>query len=203
MTGTVTVQQMTINGLPYTCPACESRWFTLDAVPRFAQSPANANCYYGHHWTDALITGATMAMIAGSATHRRKANTFTVTVGGALLEGTLQPEVTAADIRDLVKVHWTRLLKPTLRRQKRAALRAATKPVKNAARTAAGAVKSGALKAAWTAQAGGYDSDPDYQPEPVIPCGACDGEGSFPIDSKIHDATRVKCSACNGTGETP
>lgn len=197
---TVTVQQMTINGVPYGCEECASRWFTLDANPRFDAYPADANCYYSHHWQDPVLTGSAVAMIAGSASRRRKANTFSVTVGGALLEGTLQPEVTADDVRQLGRVLWDLGVKSAFRSQKRAAVRAVKRPVKKAARQAADAVKSGMLRAAWTGQAGGYEDDPDYKPEPLIPCGACDGSGSFDLDTNLHGDT-VPCSICRGTGD--
>lgn len=216
MSGTVKVMEMTVNGMPHLCPECGAPGFTLDGG-RFDAEPAHANCDYSHYWTDTVITSGTLTMILGSRSGRTKAthdDTFAVTVGGAHLEGTLQPEIVYDDVRQGVKAFWYRGLKPQLRRKKRAAVRAATAPgkkaVRKAARTAKTAArdmvasgKSAAIAAAWTAQAGSGDPNPGYQPEPVIPCGAGCTRGYFNIESKIHDATRVMCSVCKGTGETP
>jgi hypothetical protein len=94
-------------------------------------------------------------------------------------------------------VYWKRLIKPAIRKQKRRAVRAAKKPVRNAVATA----KAAAIGAAWGLQAGGVEPDPDYQPEPVNPCAACRGKGSFAIESRIHGNGRIDCSVCHGTGE--
>jgi hypothetical protein len=212
MSGTVKILEMTINGHPYTCPECGAPGFTLDGG-RWDGMPADANCDYSHHWTDALITAGTLTMIRGSRSGRTKAthdDTFSVTVGGAHLAGTLQPEIVYDDVRQGGKAFWYRGLKPTLRKKKRAAVRTVTAPGKKAARTAKAAArdmvatgKSAALAAAWDIQAGGHEPDPDYEPEPVIPCGAGCTRGYFELDTRIHGTTKVVCTACHGTGETP
>lgn len=211
MSGTAKILEMTIDGHPFTCPECESRSFTLDSG-RWDQMPAAANCDYGHYWTEPLITGTTLIMILGSRSGRTKAahrDTFAVTVGGARLEGTLQPEIVYDDIRQGVKALWRRGLKPDLRRKKRAAVRTVTAPGKKAIRTTKTQIrdmvatgKSAAIAAAWTAQAGSGEPDPDHKPEPINPCGAGCDNGYFDIDTNLGGATRVRCSVCYGTGET-
>lgn len=211
MSGTVKVLEMTVNGQPYLCPECGAPGFTLDGG-HFDGSFADLNCDYSHHWTDGAITTSTLAIIVGSRSGRTKAHhddTFSVTYNGALLAGTLQPEIVLDDVQKGVKAFWYRGLKPTLRKKKRAAVRTVIAPGKKAARTAKAAArdlvatgKSAALTAAWDIQAGGHEPDPDYTPEPIIPCGAGCAEGYFDIESRVHGTTKVRCSACRGTGET-
>lgn len=210
MGGTVKVVEMTINGVPYTCPECDSRSFTLDGG-RIDAFPADANCFYSHYWTDPLITSGTLTMILGSRTGRTKAtheDTFTVTVGGARLQGTLVPEIVYDDVKQAGRVYWRRIIKPAARQKKRAVIRAAKKPGKQAAKKAraaanstAASAKSAVLTAAWTAQAGSYEADPDYTPEPINLCGAGCSNGYFAIDTRIHGMTKVRCTACRGTGQ--
>lgn len=210
MTGTVKVVEMTINGVPYTCPECDSRSFTLDGG-RIDAFPADANCFYSHYWSDPLITGGTLKVIRGSRTGRKRAgdiDTFAVTVGGARLQGTLVPEIVYDDVRQMGRVYWKRIIKPAVRKQRRAAVRAATKPAKQAAKKAGAAVRSAAsatevaaLTAAWTTQAGGYEPDPNYTPDPADLCGAGCTNGYFAIDTRIHGTTKVMCTACRGTGQ--
>jgi hypothetical protein len=208
MSGTVKVQQMTVDGAPYTCPECDSHTFTLDGHPVFDALPAIANCDFSHHWDDSLITGDTLVMIRGSRTGRPRAHdedTFDVTHNGIRFEGTLVPELVYDDLRQAGRIYWKRIIKPTVRKKKRAALRTLARPGKQAARKArdaASATKAATIAAAWTAQTGGYQDDADYQSESVIPCGAGCTDGYFPLDTHIHGAAQVRCSVCHGTGET-
>lgn len=200
---TLKILHAALDGVPYTCPACASAAFTLDG-DRFDRSPARGNCGNGHSWEDNLITVADLKAIKEASTGREKAedaDLFEVTIGGAVLAGELYPEVTPEDVKAAVRVYWRRLIKPQLRKQKRRAVRAVTRPIKSAARNTVAAAKAGALDAAWTAQAGGYETDPDCQPEPINPCPACRGKGKHAIDTRLHDTSSVRCSVCHGTGE--
>lgn len=210
MSSTVKVLEMTVNGAPYLCPECGSPGFTLDGglVGAF---PADANCDYSHHWTDPAVTTAAVQQIRTASSGRKTAaddDTFAVVVGGTVLAGTLHPQIAADDVKQAGRVYWRRIIKPAVRKRRRAAVRAATKPgkqavkkVRGAAQDAASATKAAALAAAWDIQAGGHEPDPDYQPEPGTPCGAGCKNGYFPVKSRIHDTTKVRCSVCFGTGE--
>jgi hypothetical protein len=192
---------MTIDGHPYTCPECETGTFTLDGRGLSDRFPAWGTCSSYHSWEDPLLTVGDVKQIHAARTGRQSAedeDTFAIEVGGAVLAGVLHPELTADDIRQAVKrVYWQKLLKPALRRQKRKAIRAVKSPIKASVATA----KAAALEAAWTAQAGGYKDDPDYTPDPVDPCPACNGKGRFKLDTHLHDAATVPCTVCSGTGE--
>ncbi|MGW7087551.1 hypothetical protein ACWGH2_29200 [Streptomyces sp. NPDC054871] len=215
MTFTLKIEQMSIDGHPYGCPECDSPAFTLDATGFLEALPVWGNCPSSHSWQDPLITQAVLRQIRSSSSGRQRAtdaDEFAVTTGGAVLAGTLHPQVTVDDVKKAGGVYWRRIIKPAARRRKKKAVRAVTRPVKNAAKAAAGAVtgaandgvahaKAAALGAAWDLQAGGSEPDPDYQPEPVNPCAACKGKGHHKIESSIHDATKVRCSVCFGTGE--
>jgi hypothetical protein len=198
---TLKIQQMAIDGQPYTCPECLSEAFTLDGTGFLDGLPARGNCWQSHSWEDPLLTVGHLRQIAAARTGREHADdedTFTIQIGNAVLAGVLHPELTADDIRQVVKrVYWQKLIKPVLRRQKRKAIRAVKRPLKNGV----AAAKAAALEAAWTAQAGGYQDDPDYKPEPVNPCPACDGKGQHHIETRLHDTTTVRCSVCHGTGD--
>lgn len=207
------IQQMTMDGLPYTCPECDTSAFTLDARgPVDAFASVWATCASYHSWQDSLLTAEDLRAIQAASTGRQRAedeDTFVIVIGGALLEGTLHPDVIVDDLKRAARdVYWKRIIKPAARRQKNKAKRAIKRPIKKAAAAVTGAAsnsvaaaKAAAIGAAWDWQAGGHEPDPDYQPEPVNPCGACNGKGRFTIKSKIHDATTVNCSVCYGTGE--
>ncbi|AJP04773.1 hypothetical protein TU94_28330 [Streptomyces cyaneogriseus subsp. noncyanogenus] len=202
---TLRVQQMTIDGHPYTCPECASEAFTFDGTGFIAALPVRGNCWQSHSWEEPLITLGALKEINAVRTGREKAediDTFEITIGGAHIVGILRPEVTVDDIRQVVKrVYWQRIVKPGLRRRKNAVKRAIARPVKRGARNAVAAAQAAALEAAWTAQAGGYEPDPDHTPEPINPCPACKGKGEHRIESRLHDTTRVRCAVCHGTGE--
>ena len=198
---TLRIQQMTIDGHPYLCPECLSEAFTLDGTGFLDGLPARGNCWQSHSWEDPLITVGVLRQIDEARTGRERAeddDTFETVVGGAVLAGTLHPDLIADDLRQAVKrVGWQRILKPALRRQKRNAIRAVKRPLKNGA----AAAKATALEAAWTTQAGGYQPDPDHTREPINPCPACEGKGSFKLDTRIHDTTPIRCTVCRGTGD--
>ncbi|WP_069883522.1 hypothetical protein [Streptomyces luteocolor] len=210
---TVKIQQMTIDGHPYECPECGSEAFSLDGTGFIDALPVRGNCWQSHSWEEPLITLGALRQIRASSTGRERAtdtDTFEITVGGAVLAGTLHPEVTADDLKQAGRVYWRRIAKPAARRKKREAVRAVTQPVRKAAKKATRAVagaadeavataKAAAVGAAWSLQTG--EPDPDYTPEPINPCGACRGKGEFKIDSHLHDATTVRCSVCFGIGE--
>lgn len=194
------IKQMEIGGLPFTCPECDTVSFTLDARgPIDALATVWANCSNYHSWEVLLLTIDDLRQIQAASTGRANAgddDTFHLTVGDTLLEGVLQPELVLDDLKTAGRAYWKRIIKPAMRRQKKAAFRAAKKPVTNA--VAAG--KAAAIGAAWGLQAGGREADPDYRPEPVNPCPVCD-EGYIAIDSRLHAKTKVRCSVCQGTGE--
>jgi hypothetical protein len=201
---TLKIQQMTIGGAPYTCPECLSEAFTLDGNSFIDAMPVRANCWQSHSWEATPITVGDLKRIKAASTGRQRpedADLFEITIGGAVLAGELHPDLTPEDVKAAGRIYWRRLIKPALRKQKRRAVRAVTQPVKQAARSTVAAAKATALEAAWTAQAGGYETDPDYQPEPINPCPACNGKGTHSIDSHLHTATHVRCSVCHGTGE--
>ena len=197
---TLKIQQMTINGHPNLCPECASEAYTLDGTGFIDRFPVRGNCWQSHSWEEPLITIGALKEIRAASTGRQHAadeDTFQVVIGGAVLAGILHPELTADDIKVAGHAAWTRLVKPRLRRKKRAAVRAVTRPVGNAV----AAAKAAAIGAAWGLQAGGHDPDPDYKPELVNACVACGGKGGHKIESRIHGATKVPCLVCSGTGE--
>jgi len=202
---TLKIAAMTIDDYPYGCPDCGGAAFTLDGRGIIDAFPAWGNCPAGHSWEDPLITVGVLKDIDAARTGRARAeddDTFEVTVGGAILAGILHPDVTLDDIKRATRdVYWRRIIKPAIRKQKNRAKRAITRPVKNAGRTAVAATKAAALEAAWTTQAGGYQPDPDYEPEPINPCPACEGRRYFEMDTRLHATTRVRCAVCHGTGE--
>jgi hypothetical protein len=201
----VKIAEMTVNGRPYTCPECATAVLNLESRGPFGLAPAWGNCSSFHNWEDPVITADTLKKILAARTGRQRAedvDAFEITEYGNRLAGILQPEVTADDLKRAVRdVYWKRIIKPAVRRRKNAAKRAITRPVKRGARNAVAATKAAALEASWTAQAGGYEDDPDYTPEPVNPCPACKGKGRIALDSHLHDTTSVRCSVCTGTGE--
>jgi hypothetical protein len=192
---------MTIDGLPYLCPECDTASFTLDGRGFSDGFPARGNCSNYHSWESLFLTIGDLKEIQAASTGRERAedvDTFEIEVGGAVLAGILHPDVIVDDLKRAVRdVYWKRLIKPALRRQKRKALRAAKKPVSNAV----AAAKAGAIGAAWGLQAGGHQPDPDYTPEPINACPACSGKGSFDLESNIHGNRRIPCTVCTGTGE--
>ncbi|WHM30237.1 hypothetical protein OH540_09400 [Streptomyces sp. BPPL-273] len=202
---TLRIQQMEIDGHPYLCPECASEAFTLDGAGFIDALPVRGNCWQSHSWEEPLITLGVLKEIDKVRTGREAADdidTFEITIGGAVLAGILQPEVTVDDLKRVARdVYWRRIIKPGLRRRKNAAKRAITRPIKRGARNAVAATKAAALETAWTAQAGGYEDDPAYQPEPINPCPACHGKGRIPLDSHLTAAETVRCSVCLGTGE--
>lgn len=204
----VKIIEMTIDGHPYTCPECGTAAFNLDGHGFIDAFPARGNCSAFHSWEDPLITVGDLKQINAVRTGRQQAedvDTFEITIGGVVLAGILQPDVTLDDLKQVAKrVYWQRIIKPAARRRKRAAIRAVKRPIKTATGAASNAVaaaKAGALEAAWTAQAGGYQPDPDHTPEPINPCPACNGKGHHDIESRIHKTTKVRCTVCTGTGE--
>lgn len=199
------IQAMTLDGLPLTCPECGTGSFTLDGRgPIDVLASVWANCANYHSWEHQLLTIDDLRAIDAARTGRRRAeddDTFEIEIGGACLAGILAPELTTDDLRKAGRIYWRRIIKPAVRRRKNAAKRAITQPIKTGARNTVAAAKAAALEAAWTVQAGGYQLDPDYVPEPVNPCPACKGRGHHAIKSRIHETTSVRCSVCTGTGE--
>ncbi|MFF7184696.1 hypothetical protein ACFZAR_05555 [Streptomyces sp. NPDC008222] len=200
MRATLKIETMTIDGHPYGCPECGSASFTLDGSGLYDGAPAWGNCWDGHSWPDPLITLGVLRQINEARSGRERAeddDTFEVEVGGAVLAGILHPEVTADDLKRAGRVYWQKLVKPVIRKQKRRAIGAVKRPVRNAVAS----TKAAAIGAAWGIQAGGTEPDPDYEPEPVIKCAACNGKGHHAIESRLHKTTTVRCSVCYGTGE--
>ncbi|MFI8872457.1 hypothetical protein [Streptomyces sp. NPDC055243] len=210
---TIKIEQMTIDGHPYRCPECASEAFTFDGAGFIDALPVWANCWQSHSWQEPLVTLGTLKQIQAASSGRQQAtdeDTFEITVGGAVLAGTLHPQITVDDVKQASRVYWRRIAKPAVRRRKRAAIRSVTRPVKKAAKEVVGAVtgtadkavaatKAAALTAAWDAQTGGHEPDPDYKPEPTNPCAVCI-DGYIPLDSHIHDIAKVRCTVCCGTG---
>lgn len=197
---TLKITAMMIDGYPYGCPDCGAASFTLDGRGIFDAFPAWGNCESAHSWEDPLITVGVLKQIDAARTGRQRAeddDTFEITVGGVVLAGILHPDVTVDDLKRAGRVYWQKLIKPAIRKQKRRAARAVKRPVSNAV----AATKAAAIGAAWGLQAGGHEPDPDYTPEPVNPCPACDGKGRHTIESRLHGTTTVRCSVCLGTGE--
>lgn len=197
---TLKFQQMTIDGHPYLCPDCASEAFTLDGTGWIDAFPVYGNCWNSHSWEEPLITLGALKEIKAASTGRQRAeddDTFEIVIGGAVLAGVLHPELTLDDLKTAGDAAWKRIIKPAIRRKKRAALRAVKRPVSNAVASA----KAAAIGAAWGLQAGGHEADPDYTPEPVTKCPACKGKGGFAVDSRIHKTTHVNCTVCTGTGE--
>jgi hypothetical protein len=207
------IQQMAIDGLPFTCPECDTSALTLDARgPIDALATVWATCSSFHSWEVYLLTLDDLKQIQAASTGRQRAedeDAFAVVIGGALLEGTLHPDVILDDLKRAARdVYWKKIIKPAARRRKNAMKRAIKRPLRRASRAitqhaddTVAAAKAAAIGAAWTWQAGGHQPDPDYTPEPVNPCIACDGEGGHSIDSRIHGATNVPCLVCSGAGE--
>lgn len=209
---TLKIQQMTIDGHPYLCPECASEAFTLDGTGWIDAFPVHGNCWQSHSWEEPLITLGDLKQINEARTGRERAeddDTFAIVIGGALIAGTLHPDVILDDLKRAARdVYWKKLIKPAARRRKSEVKRAIRRPIRTAKKAVAkrttdtvAAAKAAAIGAAWHAQAGGHQPDPDYKPEPVNACTACDGKGGFDIDSNLHDTTRVRCSVCSGTGE--
>ena len=196
---TLKIQQMTIDGHPYLCPECASEAFTLDGNGFIDALPVRGNCWQGHSWEEPLITIGSLKQIDAARTGRDRIediDTFEITIGGAVLAGILHPDLTPEDVKGLGRIYWRKIVKPMARKQKRRAVRAAKQPVKNAA----AAAKAAAIGAAWGLQAGGYEPDPDYTPEPINPCPVCK-DGYIKLDTRLHDTAPIRCSVCNGTGE--
>ncbi|MHC3450794.1 hypothetical protein [Streptomyces prasinus] len=201
---TLKIQQMTVNGTPYTCPECLSEAFTLDGGSFIDAMPVRGNCWQSHSWEAIPITVADLKAIKAASSGRQRVedeDTFEIAIGGAVLAGVLHPELTPEDVKAVGRIYWRKLIKPAIRKQKRRAVRAVTSPIKTGARNAIAAAQAGALEAAWTTQAGSYEPDPDHQPEPINPCPACRGKGHHAIETRLHDTTSVRCSVCHGTGE--
>jgi hypothetical protein len=198
---TLKIQQMTVDGHPNLCPECASPAYTLDGAGFIDGLPVRGNCWQSHSWEEPLITIGILKEIQAASTGRERAeddDTFEIEVGGAVFAGILHPDVIVDDLKRAVRdVYWKRLIKPALRRHKRKALRAAKRPVSNAA----AAAKAAAIGAAWGLQAGGHEPDPDYTPEPINACPACEGKGGFDLKSNIHGNGRIPCTVCTGTGE--
>lgn len=205
------IQHMTMNGHPYQCPECASEAFTLDGNGFIDALPVRGNCWQSHSWEEPLITLGHLKLINEVRTGRERAedeDTFAIQIGSALLEGTLHPDLILDDLKRATRdVYWKRIIKPALRRRKRAAIRAVKRPIRSAKAAVTGAAsdtvaaaKAAAIQAAWTTQAGGYRPDPDYTPAPINPCPACT-DGYIQLDTHLHDTARVRCSVCSGTGE--
>src|SRR5690606_38689657 len=183
---------------------CLSEAFTLDGNSFLDAMPVRANCWQSHSWEAIPLTVGTLKRIRAASTGRRRpddADLFEITIGGAVLAGELYPGVTPEDVKAVARVYWRRLIKPAGRKQRRRAVRAVTRPVRQATRGTGAAAKAAALEAAATVQAGGYEPDPNYQPEPINPCAACEGRGAHTLDSRLHATTTVRCPVCHGTGE--
>jgi len=209
---TLKIQQMTIDGHPVLCPECASEAFTLDGTGWIDAFPVRGNCWQSHSWEEPLIPLGDLKRIQAASTGRERAeddDTFAIVIGGAVLEGTLHPDVILDDLKRAVRdVYWKRLIKPAARRRKNAVKQAVKRPIRTAKRAVAkhtgdtvAAAKAAAIGAAWGLQAGGHEPDPDYKPEPVNACPAGCTDGYFEIKSRLHDTTRVRCSVCHGTGE--
>lgn len=207
------VVTMTIDGFPYACPECDTATFTLEARGVIdALADVQGNCANYHSWEDALLTIDDLRAIQAASTGRgpgHDEDTFEIVIGGAVIAGTIAPELTPEDLKRVVRdVYWRRMLLPAVRRRKRRTVRALKRPVAAAAGAVKGAVgdtvaaaQAAALGAAWDWQTPGGDPDPDYKPAPVTACTACDGKGSFSIDSRIHKLATARCSVCSGTGQ--
>lgn len=208
---TVKIEQMTIDGNSYRCPECGSEAFSFDGTGFIDALPVWANCWQSHSWQEPLVTLGVLKQIQTASTGRERAtdeDTFEVVIGGAVLAGTLHPQVTVDDVKKVSGAYWRRIAKPAVRRQKRAAVRGIKRPFKKAGRVVTGAAddavahaKAAAIGAAWDWQAGGSEPDPDYKPAPVKRCPAGCVDGQFAIDSRLHDITKVRCTVCTGTGE--
>lgn len=207
---TLKIQQMTINGHPYLCPECASEAFTLDGTGWIDAMPVRGNCWQSHSWEEPLITLGTLREIQAASTGREKAeddDTFVIEIGGAVLAGILHPDVILDDLKRAGDVYWKRIIKPAIRRRKNAVKRAVKRPIKTAKAAVTGAAsdtvaaaKAAAIGAAWDWQTPGGAPDPDYTPEPVIPCPSGCTDGYFHIESNVFDTTQVRCTTCCGTG---
>lgn len=209
---TLKIEQMTIGGHPYLCPECASEAFTLDGNGFIEAFPVRGNCWQSHSWEEPLITLRDLKRINEVRTGREKAedeDTFEIVIGGALIAGTLHPDVVLDDLKRAARdVYWKKLIKPAMRRQKRKAIRTVKRPFRKAGRAisnhvdnAVASAKAAAIGADWNLRTGGHQPDPDYTPEPVNACPAGCDEGYFAIESRIAKNNRVRCSVCSGTGE--
>lgn len=200
MTAQVKIVAMTVDDCPYTCPECGTGTFTLEARgPVDALATVWGNCSNYHSWEDYLLTADDLRAIQAASTGRARAeddDTFQVEIGGAVLAGILHPDVILDDLKRAGDVYWKRIIKPAIRRRKRAAIRAVKRPIRNGA----AAAKAAAIGAAWDWQTGGTEPNPDYEPEPLIPCGAGCDNGSFVIESNVFDTQQIVCTVCRGTG---
>lgn len=204
----VKVIEMTLDGLPYGCPDCGCGVFTLDGRGIFDSLPAWGNCANYHSWEDPFLTIGDLKAILTARTGRQRPeddDTFEITIGGAFLAGVLHPDLTPEDVKAVSRIYWRKIIKPGMRRQKSKAVRAGKAAVRRTVTKPTGdavaATKAAALGAAWNLQAGGYQPDPDYMPEPVIPCGAGCTDGWFEIESRLHKTTCIRCAVCHGTGQ--
>ena len=99
---TLKIQQMTINGHPYLCPECASEAFTLDGAGWIDALPVRGNCWQSHSWEEPLITLGHLKRINEVRTGRERAedeDTFAIEIGGAVLAGTLHPDVILDDLK--------------------------------------------------------------------------------------------------------
>lgn len=207
----VKVVAMALDEVPYGCPECGTATLTLDGRGLFDAFPARGCCANYHNWEDNLLTVGDLKAILAARTGRARPedeDTFEITIGGAVLAGILHPDLTPEDVKAVGRIYWRKIVKPLVRKQKRQAVRATKKALGKAAtaatrpgKDAAAATKAAAIRTAWGLQAGGVDPDPDYRPEPVTPCAACNGKGRHELDTHLHDATRIRCAVCHGTGE--
>lgn len=208
---TLKIQQMTVNGAPNLCPECGSEAYTLDGNGFIDALTVRGNCWQSHSWEEPLITIGHLKQIRATSTGRQRPedeDTFEITIGGAVLAGTLHPEATLDDLKQVATdVYWGRMIKPAMRRRKNKAKRAIKRPFRKAGRAIGDRVdetvasaKAAAIGAAWDWQSPGGDPDPDYTPEPVNACIACTN-GYVALDSNLHDTTHVRCSVCSGTGQ--
>lgn len=208
---TLKIQQMTIDGHPYLCPECASEAFTLDGNGWIDALPVMGNCWLGHHWEEPLITLGGLKQIDAARSGRDRIediDTFEIVIGGAILAGVLHPDLTPEDVKAMSRIYWQKIIKPFARKQKNKAVRAGKKAGRQAATAVTNPVRDGvayakaaAYEAAWGLQAGGHEPNPDYQPEPINPCPACEGRGHHTIDTRLHKTTRIRCAVCYGTGE--
>jgi len=208
---TLKIEQMTIDGHPYLCPECASEAFTLDGTGFIDALPVRGNCWQSHSWEEPLITLGALKQIDAVRTGRQRPeddDTFEIVIGGAVLAGILHPDLTPEDVKALGRLYWQKIIKPGLRRQKNKAIRTTKRAARRATtaalqpgKDAVAATKAAAIGAAWGLQAGGTDADPDYAPEPINPCVACNGKGHHDIESRLHKTTSIRCAVCHGTGE--
>ncbi|MFG2903306.1 hypothetical protein ACGFZH_40295 [Streptomyces zaomyceticus] len=200
---TIKVLWMTRNGAPTGCPECSTGAVQFMTTQPFDGWPARGWCTVcSHNWEDVLITNALVRQIAAESTGRVKAtdsDTFAVAAPGQYLEGELVPEITVDDLRVVWKKAYKPLLKRVIRQKKNKAKNAAKRAVVGTAKKTVAAPTAAVLKAAWGAQAGGWEPTDGGGIENPCPAG-CD-EGWFDLESHIHGSPRVVCSLCSGSGE--